>query len=155
MNVNLRPLATADAPWLDSWLGTVASVAGYVESDSTTAASLLDRLHAERGLRCRILERDGEDVGLVVYRLQAPTRGAAIIEFVATPAAAARLGSGMRAAALIEEELLAARIKTVYAPAAAVHSIAIYFWIRLGYRPLLRSEWPCERAGVAWLRRDL
>jgi hypothetical protein len=31
----------------------------------------------------------------------------------------------------------------------------MYFWIRLGYRPLLRTEWPCERAGVAWLRREL
>jgi hypothetical protein len=36
-----------------------------------------------------------------------------------------------------------------------MHGIAMYFWIRLGYRPLMHSEWPCAREGIAWLARDL
>ena len=62
---------------------------------------------------------------------------------------------GMSAAALVEDAVRAEGVRTLYAPAPAVHGIATYFWIRLGYRPLLREEWPCERVGVAWLVREL
>jgi hypothetical protein len=61
----------------------------------------------------------------------------------------------MQAAALLEVQLRKARIQRIYAPASAAHGIAVYFWIRLGYRPLLRADWPCNREGVAWLARDL
>jgi hypothetical protein len=61
----------------------------------------------------------------------------------------------MAAAALIEGELCATGASRVYAPAPEVHGIAMYFWIRLGYRPLMRGEWPCEHDGVAWLVREL
>jgi hypothetical protein len=36
-----------------------------------------------------------------------------------------------------------------------MHGIDVYFWIRLGYHPLLRPEWPCEHAGVGWMLRQL
>ena len=61
----------------------------------------------------------------------------------------------MMAAAVAERELLELGVRTVYAPAAEVHGIAVYFWIRLGYAPLQRAEWPCELRGVLWLRRDI
>jgi hypothetical protein len=92
-------------------------------------------------------------VGVVIWRTHG--RGVAIIGLIATPPEAARRGSGMQAAALLEDELRARGVRTVYAPAHAVHGIAMYFWIRLGYRPLLRGDWPCEREGVAWLMRRL
>ena len=37
----------------------------------------------------------------------------------------------------------------------AVGAASVYFWIRLGYHPLLRPEWPCAREGVAWLTREI
>jgi hypothetical protein len=61
----------------------------------------------------------------------------------------------MSAVALVEDELRSARVDVVYVPAPAVHGIATYFWIRLGYQPILRPDWPCERSGVSWLLRDL
>lgn len=156
MNIQLRPVDDADAAWLDEWLAPVAVSVAYDDVDrSRPGASLIERLRRERGLRVQIIVRDGDDAGLVVYRVGAPRPDAAIVEIIATPAALARRGSGMSAAALVEDAVRAEGVRMVYAPAPAVHGIATYFWIRLGYRPLLRGEWPCERAGVAWLVREL
>jgi hypothetical protein len=157
VSITLRLLATHDITWLDAWLAPVAASVGYHGGGGAGDAgiSLLARTAAERDLRARVIERDGAPVGLLVYRLHAPRRSGAIIELVATPPAEARRGAGMRAAALVEEELQSEGVTKVYAPAPAARGIAMYFWIRLGYRPLMRGDWPCERAGVAWLLRDI
>jgi hypothetical protein len=156
VNVTLRPLAAHDITWLDSWLAPVAASVDYdAVSGNGPGASLLARAATERDLRPRVIERDAEPVGLLVYRLHAPRRRAATIELVATPAAEARRGAGMRAAALLEEELRSEGVTAIYAPAPAAHGIAMYFWVRLGYRPLMRPDWPCQRDGVAWLLRDI
>lgn len=156
MNVVLRPFGAGDAAWLDGWIGATAAQVEYGELCGENAGSdLCRRLARERTLRARVIERDDAPVGLLVYRLRAPRRDAAIIELVAVPAGLARKGSGMAAAALLEAELRDGGIRTVYAPAAAAHGIDVYFWIRLGYRPLASPEWPCARQGVAWLRREL
>jgi hypothetical protein len=154
--LSLRPLVAGDAAWLDGWLSPVSASVGYDEVvGEHPGAILLAAAAADARLRSRIIQLDGIDAGLVVYRMDAPRTGAAIIELVATPPQQARRGSGMGAAAVIEEEVGAAGVSIVYAPAPAMHGIATYFWIRLGYRPLSRAEWPCERAGVGWLARDL
>jgi hypothetical protein len=142
----------ADQAWLDTWLPAVAASVGYEASSPDRAQK---RLIIERSE----LERRGTAApgcaGIIVYRTRTPARGAAIIELVATPPDHARHGAGMQAAALLEDQLRKARIQRIYAPASAAHGIAMYFWIRLGYRPLLRADWPCARDGVAWLARDL
>lgn len=145
----LRELRDADRTWLVGWLPAVAGSVDYDASTITSDAAITD------GRTVHVIERDDSAVGLVVYRLNAPRAGCAIVEFVGTPAAEARRGAGMRAAALVEDELRARGVRTIFAPVAAVHGISMYFWIRLGYRPLLRGEWPCEVEGVAWLRRDV
>ncbi len=156
VNVALRALERDDVAWVDTWLGPVAASAGYGEIDAAAPGTWLDaRSRKDRGLHPRVIERDGERAGVLVYRVHAPRRGAAIIEIVATPPNMARRGAGMAAAALVEAELRAAGVRAVYAPAPAVHGIDVYFWIRLGYRPLQSAEWPCTREGVAWLRRAL
>jgi hypothetical protein len=155
--VTLRPLTPEDAAFLDPWLPTTAAV---TQDATTTAAAistggLLSRAKRTPTLHLRIIERDTQPVGILIYRLNTPKRGSAIFELIATPPTEARRGAGMTAATLAEEELRAANIHTAYAPAAASHGISMYFWIRLGYAPQLRPNWPCTREGVAWLRRDL
>lgn len=149
MTVALRPARASDAAWLETWLPVVAASVGHDAFDVQTW------LRASRGGRGRIIVRDGTDVGMLAYRVNAPHRGDALFEIVATPPALARRGSGMAAAALAEQELRAAGARTVYAPAPAMHGIDVYFWLRLGYRPLLRGDWPCERPGLAWLAREI
>jgi hypothetical protein len=155
--IALRPLLDADAVWLDAWLAPVAASVGYGGGRSTksTKGTKGEGVGTGDGVRAKVIVRDGSDAGIAVYRVAGPKPGSAIIEIIATPAPFARTGSGMMAAALIEEELRVDGVRSVYVPAPAVHGIAVYFWIRLGYRPLLRAEWPCEREGVAWLVRDL
>jgi hypothetical protein len=154
VNVTLRQLDASDDAWLESWLAPVAISVGYDGVHPERAASSLRRrLRIERTLDARIFERDGEPAGVLIYKRI--RRGSAAIQLVATPPALARRGSAMRAMALLEEELRASRVHAVFAASPAMHGIAMYFWIRLGYRPLLRAEWPCEREGVAWLRRDI
>ena len=155
MNVALRPLEDGDVPWIDNWLGGVAASVGYELHGGSPGDWLRRRLARERRLRVEIIERDGRPAGIVVYRARTPRHDAAIIELVATPPSEARRGSGMAAAALLEEQLRAEGVRVVYAPAPAVHGIDVYFWIRLGYRPLQRDDWPCVREGVPWMRRDL
>ena len=152
VTVGLRALAASDAAWLDAWLPAVAKGVAYEFGD---ASRLKERARVERSLRLRIITRDGADAGLAVYRINAPRRGAALFELVATPAEQARRGAGMTAAALVEAEMRTRGARTVYAPAAEIHGISMYFWIRLGYAPIPRSEWPCDREGIAWLRRSL
>lgn len=155
MNVALRPLEDGDIAWLDGWLGAAAASVGY-ETDAEPAGDWLHRRLARgRHLHVDVIERDGRAAGVVVYRTRAPRRNAAIIELVATPPGEARRGTGMAAAAVIEELLRAEGARTIYAPASAMHGIGVYFWIRLGYRPLPRDAWPCAVGGVAWMRRDL
>ena len=156
MNAGLRPLVAGDATWLDAWLPQTAGSVDYDGLDhARSCASLLARATRERNARVRVIERDGATAGIAIYRLRTPRPSSAIIELIATPVAFARKGSGMSAARLVEDEMATAGVRTIYAPVAAKHGISMYFWIRLGYRPLLRTEWPCERAGVAWLRREL
>jgi len=140
-DVTLAPPAPDDHAWLDIWLPSVAARVGY------DAARL-------RGADARIITHEGERVGLIAYRTDR-RRKRATVELVATPPARARHGIGMRAAAALERELDDQGARTIFAPASAPHGIAVYFWIRLGYRPLFRDGWPCERPGVIWLRRDL
>jgi GNAT superfamily N-acetyltransferase len=156
VSVTLRPVRDIDAAWLDGWLAPVAAAVGYDVLDADRpGASLLARLETERALRARIIVRAEGDAGLIVWREYEPERGAATIELVATPPEQSRRGAGMAAATAVEAELREAGVRAVYAPAPAVHGIDVYFWIRLGYRPLRRGDWPCERTGVAWLRRDI
>jgi hypothetical protein len=141
----------ADQAWLDTWLPAAASV-GYQASSPGRAQK---RLIIERPEPAPRGAAAPGCAGIIVYRTHSPSRGHAIIELVATPPDHARHGAGMEAAALLEVQLRKARIQRIYAPASAAHGIAMYFWIRLGYRPLLRADWPCARDGVAWLARDL
>jgi hypothetical protein len=141
MSIALRRQGAADAEWVDSWLPAVATA---------LQCELTGRVG---GMTRSIITRDGSRIGLIAHRMLSDT--AAIIELVATPAALARRGAGMQAAALLEASLRKRGVRTIYAPAPEVHGIAMYFWIRLGYRPLMRGEWPEVREGTVWLRREI
>jgi hypothetical protein len=151
VNLRLRPLVATDATWCDVWLPGVAAIVGY---DARSCDALLRRSRTDRRLRLRAIERDEAPVGVLVYRLHAPSEGSAIIELVATPPEHARRSSGMAAAALVERELRRAKVVRAYAVAPAMHGIDVYFWIRLGYHPLLRPQWPCVQVGVGWMMRE-
>jgi hypothetical protein len=153
MNISLRPLAASDVDWLDAWLPALAAGVGYDAFDHAHATESIIERAATESLVVRMIERDGTRAGIIIARRLDAT--SAMFELVATPASESRRGSGMTAAAMLEADLRAGGTKRIYAPAPEIHGIAMYFWIRLGYHPLLRDEWPCQREGVAWLARTL
>ena len=153
MTVALRELVASDAAWCDTWLAPLGASAGC--DDMRTVADLVAWAHRARTATAAVLVRDGEPVGVAAWRAPARPSVSGMIELVALPAANARRGTGMEAAAIVESVLREHGAKRVYAPAPAAHGIALYFWIRLGYHPLLRPDWPEERAGFGWMRRDI
>lgn len=140
MNIVLREVTTDDGAWLDSWLP-----AGLSDSGARGGTGNSER---------RLIDRDGARAGVVVFRVDARKRCAALLA-VATPREHARSGTGMRAAALIEQELRRRGVRRILAPATEEHGIAVYFWIRLGYRPLALDASPCAAPGVAWFARAI
>lgn len=153
MNVSLRDVRAEDGAWLDAWLGACAASVRYdtieVNEPSRSLAAAI-----EAGLRAQVIVAD-EPAGVITYRAHTPAPTEAIIEFVGVEPAYARRGHGQAAAAVLADALREADVQRIFAPAPEMHGIAMYFWIRLGYRPLMRSEWPCAREGTAWLVRDL
>lgn len=153
MTVRLRNLSEAHDAWLDAWLGVCAASVGYdIIALDAPSASLRTATSQDRAAKIIVAD---EPVGVITYRNGSPSPEDAIIEFVGVEPSFARRGHGQTGAAVLADELRTAGVRKVFAPAAEKHGIGLYFWIRLGYRPLLRDEWPCARQGIAWLARDL
>lgn len=144
MKVTLRPSRPEDGDWLASWLPPLTALLRYPDDP----ASLGDGSDAV----VHVFQRDGADAGIIVHRTEGER---AVIELVAAAPGQARRGAGMAAAVLLEDQLARGGVRTLYAPVAETHGISMYFWMRLGYRPLLRAAWPCEQEGIVWLRRDI
>ena len=152
MNLTLRSLTPDDEAWLDAWYPAAVARFDYNCAD---AAALLRCGAGDKQFQARVIASGATDVGLIAYRLRTPKDYGGQFELVLTPPEHARKGAGMAAAALAEQEMRAADMLETYAPAPAINGISMYFWIRLGYAPLMRDAWPCDSNGVAWLKRSL
>lgn len=128
----LRPLRAAGVDQLAAWLPDVAIAVGC---DRWTSA---DELLAAIGSRAALTA--GSDYNcFVAYELGSPHAGAALVRLLAVAPDARRVGLGGRVALALEKRL-AASTKQIYVDVPSRIGIALYFWLRLGYRPLLRSE---------------
>ena len=76
VSVVLRDALGDDAAWNGGWLPTAAALVGHKgESDAKSGRG--------KTSKTMIIERDGERVGVLIYRLHTPKRGKAIIELIA------------------------------------------------------------------------
>ncbi len=151
--VTLGPLDAPSADALAAWTPGVAAAVGYRPLSSAEAVRALV---AGNGYRVWRIDVSGDDTaaGLVVAR--DPEGGEARIVFVALRPDLCRRGLGHRAALEAERRLAAAGARRVFAAVSARHGLSVYFWLRLGYRPLLASAWPpCEHPDVGWMARDV
>ncbi len=146
MSVRLRPLRREDDGWLREWLPAVADDAGSPLSDVQSLAA--------ENATVRAVEVEGQRAGLVAWK---PAGAEARFYLLALEPQSRRRGGGVDAAILAEREMTAAGARRVLAPVPESHGIAVYFWLRLGYRMLFRSQWPpCMGGGrIAWLGREL
>jgi len=104
----------------------------------------------------------GEPIGAAVVLLDALVAGAASVPFIAIDPRRRFRGLGGEAALAIERDLRRKlAVDRVYAPVPDGRGLAVYFWLRLGYRPLTRGAAPWPLAGLAsesppgiWLVRE-
>jgi ribosomal protein S18 acetylase RimI-like enzyme len=101
-----------------------------------------------------LLYSDPAGDAFVAIGQDAPVPNAATIEFVAVQPERRRLGVGGRAV-LATEQALSGLATCLYVAVRAEIGIALYFWLRLGYRPLLQGDWPNKPSrDSVWMRRD-
>jgi GNAT superfamily N-acetyltransferase len=104
----------------------------------------------------------GESIGVAVALLDVPATGAASVPFIAIAPARRFRGLGGEAGLALERHLRSEHgVTSVYAPAPDGRGLAVYFWLRLGYRPLSAAEGPGPLAGLGaeprpgiWMVRD-
>ena len=143
----LRPLRASDLASLVEWLPGVAAAAGcdrWADADALRTASAL-------------IYSDDRGAAFVAYEADAPLPGCARIDFLAVAPERRRLGTGGRAALALERKL-AKTAKRVYMLVPSRIGIALYFWLRLGYRPLTQRAWPFAPDGgdaSVWMVREL
>jgi ribosomal protein S18 acetylase RimI-like enzyme len=147
----LRMLRASDVPALASWLPAIASELGCDRWAGETA--LRDGVGAPDAL----LFSDHAGDAFIAYQTGTPSAGAATIDLVAVAHQQRRLGLGGRAALALERRL-AREADRIYVRVPSRIGIALYFWLRLGYRPLLQHDWPAAAIDddlSAWMMRGL
>jgi GNAT superfamily N-acetyltransferase len=151
--IALRPATSADLPQIGSWYAEAAALAC---SDRT----LDERLHATDASEGELLliakADDPAPIGLLQHRIGFPDKGWLAIDFLALAAGRRGWGYGSEAVRLVEESAGATRF---LAEVDARNGLALYFWLRLGYRPLRPDEvfWraPDEDGIIAMVREGM
>ena len=144
----LRPLRSAAADRLAAWLPNVADAAGC--DQWTNAGELRAAIDNPT-----ILTAGSDYNCFVAYKLGSPHTAAAIISLLAVAPDSRRAGLGGRVALALEKHL-AASTNQIYVAVPSRIGIALYFWLRLGYRPITRIAAPLTPApSTAWMVRDL
>jgi antitoxin (DNA-binding transcriptional repressor) of toxin-antitoxin stability system len=142
--------------------------AGDIESMPWLAQALeplwdLDDLNARVAAgQAATISKAGKPIGVVVALVGQPLPGAACVPFIAIEPAERFRGLGGEAA-LGLERWLAKRdgVDRLLAAIPDQIGLAVYFWLRLGYRPLRQTEAPWPLVGLnlkpargIWMARE-
>lgn len=118
---------------------------------------------ADSGQAVLIAEAESSaPLGAAVVSLDAPVASAAAIPFISIDPARRYRGLGGEAALALERHLRARfGIERVYAAIPDWRGLAVYFWLRQGYRPVTATEAPWPLTGLVaeprpgiWMLRD-
>jgi GNAT superfamily N-acetyltransferase len=148
--VRLRSLRRSDIDVFSTWLPEAAA---QIACDRWPDASTLDAAIAQAHVL--VGDEDGASA-LLEYETEAPERGAVQVRFMAVAPGRRRLGIGGRTALALERRLKRSTAK-IYVQLPERFGLALYFWLRLGYRPLTQRDWPVASDGssATWMVRDL
>jgi hypothetical protein len=119
--------------------------------------------HVEAGRAALVSKHDGGPAGLAVAQVDLPETGAACVPFIAIAPAERFRGLGGEAGLALEAHLgREFGVRRVLAPVPEGRGLAVYFWLRLGYRPLIQVDAPWPLIGLdgkglpgIWMARDV
>ncbi len=107
------------------------------------------RRAVEAGDATLISDGTGGPIGAPGVVLEAREAGAATIPFTAIEPSRRYRGLGGAAGLALERHLRRRfAVERVYAPVPDGRGLAVYFWLRLGFRPLTRAEAPWPLVGL-------
>jgi ribosomal protein S18 acetylase RimI-like enzyme len=172
----LRPLLEADLPLVEPWYDRSARAAGlyaarreaelrrhFEEARSQPGRELqaivlaLRPFNFAQGGQGQDEAGRGEVVGLLDWRVSYPMGGWLTVCFLAVAESYRGRGLGSEAILALEEDARCRGLACHFAAGVAADAgRALYFWLRLGYRPLLQVDvpWPSSRQGVVWMVRE-
>ena len=145
----LDPGALDAMPWLDAAL-----------SPEWLRDDLVAAVREHEGVL--IADADGASIGIAVVFCDSPAPRHATIAFLTVDPARRFRGLGGEAGIELERQLREHRgYERVYAPVPEGRGLAVYFWLRLGFRPLSRTEAPSAPLGLTsdskpgiWMLRE-
>jgi GNAT superfamily N-acetyltransferase len=150
----LRTATLEDVMSLGTWLSTSALSPDWqlqdLEETLLAATSLL------------ISDRAGEALGLIVLLSDRPEPGDVSLPLVAVAPQRRFSGLGGEAVLAVEREARTRwGVQRCFAPVPDGRGLAVYFWLRLGYRPLTTQQAPWPLAGLSdeprrglWMLRE-
>ncbi len=146
--MRLHAVRKSDLDRLGTWLPEAAKQAGCPRW------AFADALVETEG-SSQILTNDAASA-LIAFQTAAPERDAAQVDFLAVAPGRRRLGIG-GSVALGVERRLKSKARRLYALVPASIGLALYFWLRLGYRPLARKNSPAMPSNndSVWMVRTL
>ena len=108
-----------------------------------------------------ISDAEGAVTGAAIVLCDVPAAGSATIPFLAVDPARRFRGLGGEAGLALAAHLRSSGVSRVYAPVPDGRGLALYFWLRLGFRPLLQGESPGPLLGLkaepvrgVWMLQD-
>jgi len=100
-------------------------------------------------------------IGLAVVLPDSPSPGCATVPLITIDPARRFRGLGGEAGIALDRYLRASGFEKVYAPVPDGRGLAVYFWLRLGFRPLTTPHSPGPLIGLTaeskagiWMLRD-
>jgi ribosomal protein S18 acetylase RimI-like enzyme len=150
----LRAATPDDVAAMSNWLSTSALSPDWQIEDLQalllSATSVL------------VSDKAGTALGLIVLLSDRPEPGAVSVPLVAVAPQRRFSGLGGEAVLAVEREVRARwGVQRCFAPVPDGRGLAVYFWLRLGYRPLTMEQAPWPLAGLSdeprrgmWMVRD-
>lgn len=138
--VQLSALTPEAAAGLSGWLEAALA-------PEWTPADLQENLDAGQGVV--VSDESSEPIGAAVVLLGVPDGKSASVPLIAIEPQQRFRGLGGEAALALERHLRRRlAVERVYAPVPEARGLAVYFWLRLGYRPLSAGEMPRPSLGL-------
>jgi GNAT superfamily N-acetyltransferase len=138
--VQLSALTAERAAGLSGWLEAALA-------PEWTPGDLPGHLDAGRGVL--VSDSESEPIGAAVVVLGVPDAASASVPLIAIDPQRRFRGIGGEAGLALERHLRSRLgIERLYAPVPEARGLAVYFWLRLGYRPLSAGEMPGPPAGL-------